>query len=161
MDHFDLPTFIAWIFANFRNTLAIMVNELATDDWPNKGAAEELIAAARIDLGIELPPSYLRFIRRHNGGDEFVGGNYLSLWKIEELAQFNADYEVEEYAPGFLFFASNGGGEGYAFDTMDERMRIHIIPFIGMSREDAIPVSDSFEDFFDALRRDEFWPTPN
>ncbi len=128
------------------------------EHWFNEGAPEGVVASALPELGTSLPHSYVNFVRQKNGGEGFIGENYLSLWKIEELAQFNSDYEVEEYAPGFLFFASNGGGEGYAFDTAAEAFPIHIIPFIGMSRGDAIPVSQSFEGFFDALRREEFWP---
>jgi hypothetical protein len=135
------------------------IEEQLIEDSFNEGATESTVALALSELGMSLPPSYLSFVRQHNGGDGFVGENYLSLWKIEELAQFNADYEVHEYAPGFLFFASNGGGEGYAFDTTVDTFPVHIIPFIGMSRNVAITVSDSFEAFFDALRRDEFWPT--
>jgi SMI1 / KNR4 family (SUKH-1) len=131
------------------------------EHWLNEGAHENVVASALSELGKSLPPSYVNFVRQKNGGEGFVGENYLSLWKIEELAQFNSDYEVEEYAPGFLFFASNGGGDGYAFDTTAEAFPIHIIPFIGMSRKDAIPVSPSFDGFFDALRRDQFWPTPS
>jgi SMI1 / KNR4 family (SUKH-1) len=135
------------------------IEERQIEHWFNEGATESTIASALRELGISLPSSYLSFVREKNGGEGFVGENYLWLWKIEELAQFNSDYQVEEYSPGFLFFASNGGGEGYAFDTTVEALPIHIIPFIGMSRDDAIPVSKSFEGFFDALRRDEFWPT--
>jgi len=135
------------------------IEEQLIEDSFNEGATEGAVALALSELGISLPPSYLSFMRLHNGGYGFVGENYLSLWKVEELAQFNAEYQVHEYAPGFLFFASNGGGEGYAFDTTIDKFPVHIIPFIGMSRNDAIPVSDSFEGFFDALRRDKFWPT--
>jgi SMI1 / KNR4 family (SUKH-1) len=129
------------------------------EDWFNEGASESVVSSALSELHTNFPRSYVNFVRQKNGGEGFVGENYLSLWKIEELAQFKSEYEVEEYAPGFLFFASNGGGEGYAFDTTTEAFPIYIIPFIGMSRECAIPVSQSFDGFFEALRRDEFWPT--
>ena len=135
------------------------IEEQLIKDSFNGAATDGAVALALLELGISLPPSYLSFVSEKNGGEGFVGENYLSLWKVEELAQFNADYQVAKYAPGFLFFASNGGGEGYAFDTTVEAFPIHIIPFIGMSREDAIPVSQSFDGFFEALRRDEFWPT--
>jgi hypothetical protein len=134
------------------------LNDQQIEHWFNQGASEAAIASITSELGIILPTSYLNFIRQRNGGEGFVGESYLSLWKIENLAQWNAEYEAGEYAPGFLFFASNGGGEGYAFNTEVPSFPIHIIPFIGMSRDDAIPVSDTFDGFFETLRRDEFWP---
>ncbi|MBC7987458.1 MAG: SMI1/KNR4 family protein [Sphingomonadaceae bacterium] len=133
-----------------------MVDEQQIENWLNEGASDRAVGEMLSNLGTPLPNSYLQFIRQHNGGEGFVGKHYLSLWKIEDLAQFNKDYEVFDYAPGFIFFGSYGGGEGFAFDTTDQRLPISIIPFIGMSREDAIRVSDSFDGFFEALRKDEF-----
>ena len=125
----------------------------------NSGASDSEIERAQAELNIALPNSFLTFVRQHNGGEGFVGESYLVLWRVQDLKPFNADYKVLEYAPDFLFFASNGGGEGFAFDTAAETFPVYIIPFIGMSRHDAIAVSDSFAGFFGAVRKDEFWPT--
>ena len=102
-------------------------------------------------LGIALPPDYLNFLRQHNGGEGFIGDNYIILWKAEELADFNREYEVEEYAPGILLFGSSGGGEGYGFDTRSAGMPIVRIPFIGMERRYATAVAKDFPDLFAQL----------
>ena len=68
----------------------------------------------------------------------------LVLSKAEELLTFNRDLEVGEYAPGFFMFGSDGGGEGFAFDTRSSPYRVVIVPFIGMSIEDGIVVAESF-----------------
>jgi len=68
-------------------------------------------------LGVTLPSDYLDFLRQYDGGEGFIGDNYIVLWKAEELADFNREYGVEKYAPGVLLFGSDGGGEGYGFDT--------------------------------------------
>ena len=62
-------------------------------------------------LGVSLPGDYLEFLRQHNGGEGFVGDNYIIFWRAEELADFNREYEVDKYAPGILLFGSDGGGE--------------------------------------------------
>lgn len=82
-----------------------------------------------------LPKSYIDFLKEHNGGEGFIGDNYIIFWKAEELVDFNREYEVETYAPGIFLFASSGGGEGYGFDTDDAAMPIVRIPFIGMDRQ--------------------------
>jgi len=102
-------------------------------------------------LSVTLTSDYLDFLRQHNGGEGFIGDNYIVLWKAEELADFNREYEVEKYAPGILLFGSDGGGDGYGFDTTSASMEIVRIPFIGMDRRYAIPVATSFPDLFEKL----------
>lgn len=50
-------------------------------------------------FGITLPEDYVAFLRKYNGGEGFVGDNYVIFWKADELADFNREYEVEKYAP--------------------------------------------------------------
>lgn len=102
-------------------------------------------------LGVALPRDYLDFLLQHNGGEGFIGGNYIVIWKAEALADFNREYEVGKYAPGLFLFGSDGGGEGYGFDTQSEAMPIVRVPFIGMSRDDAELVATNFPDLFTNL----------
>src|SRR5437870_4273516 len=68
-------------------------------------------------LNFKLPKDYLEFMEISNGGEGFIGENsYLSLWKIENLVDWNGKYDVDTYAPGYFIFASNGGGTAYAFN---------------------------------------------
>ncbi len=66
------------------------------------------------NLGVTLPKDYTKFLKEHNGGEGFIGDNYIIFFKAEELADFNREYEVEKYAPGILLFASTGGGKPMA-----------------------------------------------
>jgi hypothetical protein len=109
------------------------------------------IKALAISLGAELPESYLDFLKTHNGAEGFIGDNYIILWRAEELADFNREYEVQTYAPGILLFASSGGGEGYGFDMDDTTMPIVRIPFIGMERQYAEVVASDLPDLFTQL----------
>ncbi|MBT0627348.1 SMI1/KNR4 family protein [Pseudomonas fluorescens] len=102
-------------------------------------------------LGVALPESYIEFLKTHDGGEGFIGDSYIIFWKAEELVEFNREYEVETYAPGILLFASNGGGEGYGFDTLDAAMPVVRIPFIGMNRQYAISVASDLPDLFARL----------
>ena len=103
------------------------------------------------NLGVTLPGDYLDFLRQHNGGEGFIEDNYIVFWKAEELADFNREYEVEKYAPGILLFGSDGGGEGYGFDTQSAAMPIVRVPFIGMERRYATPIAKDFPDLFAKL----------
>lgn len=111
-------------------------------------ASSSVVEGLSSSLGVALPRDYLDFLRQHNGGEGFIGDNYIVFWKAEELADFNREYEVGKYAPGILLFGSNGGGEGYGFDTRSAAMPIVMVPFIGMELRYAIPVAKDFPDLF-------------
>lgn len=104
-------------------------------------------------LSVALPPSYLDFLNTHNGGEGFIGEHYIVFWQAQELADFNREYEVETYAPGIFLFGSDGGGEGYGFDTDDASMPIVRIPLVGMERQYAEPVARDVPDLFMRLAR--------
>lgn len=123
-------------------------------EWQlSEGASSEAVRAVVAVLGRSLPSDYLQFIGKHDGGEGFVGNSYLILWKIEELATFNREYQVEQYAPGILLFGSDGGGEGYGFDTREGNMPIVRVPFIGLDLRYATRVADSFDDLLVQLTK--------
>ena len=127
----------------------------ALKQWqPNVTAPEAVLRDVYAKLPCSLPPDYVCFLQEHNGGEGFVGENYLIVWKAEELINFNREYEVNEYAPGILLFGSNGGGEGFGFDTRDVTLPIVRVPFIGMDLRYAIVVANSFTDLFMQLAGD-------
>jgi hypothetical protein len=73
-------------------------------------ASAEALHVVERDIGKILPEDYKTFLLEHDGGDGFIGTNYLILWKAEELSKFNDGYEVSKYAPGLLMFGSNATG---------------------------------------------------
>jgi len=109
-------------------------------------ASAEALRAAERDIGKILPEDHKAFLLEHNGGDGFIGTDYLILWQAEELSKFNDGYEVSKYAPGLLMFGSNGGGDGFAFDTRTSPYRVMQVPFIGMSAVDEFHVAGSFNE---------------
>ena len=118
-----------------------------TDFTSNPPADGNHLAEAEKHFRCSLPVQYRRFLSEQDGGEGFVGDQYLILWRASELVEFNREYESEKYAPGLLLFGSNGGGEAFAFDTRDNSMQIVMVPFVGMSLKDAAPIADSFENF--------------
>jgi len=111
----------------------------------------DFVEGLSLRLGVVLPSDYLDFLRQHDGGEGFIGDNYIVFWKAEELADFNREYEVEKYAPDILLFGSDGGGEAYGFDIQSASMPIVRIPFIGMERRYATPVAMNLPDLFAKL----------
>ena len=122
-----------------------------TEGQLNGPADNATVDGLSTNLGIALPMSYVDFLKAHNGGEGFIGDNYIIFWRAEELADFNREYEVATYAPGILLFASDGGGEGFGFDTEDPAMPIVRIPFIGMDRQYATPIARDLPDLFARL----------
>jgi cell wall assembly regulator SMI1 len=107
-------------------------------------ASAAALRAAEQSIGKTLPEDYKAFLLQHNGGDGLIGTGHFILWRAEELCKFNDGYEVSKYAPGLLLFGSNGGGDGFAFDTRTSPYRIMQVPFVGMSRAEEFHVAASF-----------------
>ena len=101
-----------------------------------------------------LPAAYLKFLRRHDGGAGFIGSTYLIVWGTRELVDGNADYEVQTLAPGLFLFGTDGGSEGFAFDTQAPGHPIVMVSLVSLDRKDAIAAGTSFDDFLERLARD-------
>jgi len=122
-----------------------------TEGELNGPAETSAIDGLSTQLEVALPESYFEFLKAHDGGEGFVGDNYIVFWRAGELVDFNREYEVESYAPGIFLFGSSGGGEAYGFDMWDAAMPVVKIPFIGMDRQYAILVATDLPDFFRKL----------
>lgn len=75
---------------------------------------------------------------------EVAGKIDCEFWLLEDLATLNREYEVPKYAPGYFGFATNGGGEMFAFGPNGD---IVCLPFIGMEPQSATSIAGSFHDF--------------
>lgn len=126
----------------------------ANADRGSEGATDTELDAAAADLGIELPNDYRSMMRRANGGEAEFGDSWIILWRTGELAEHNAGYRVQELAPGFFYFGTNGGGEAYAWDRRPARKSLYVvIPFIDPQPDVAIACGDSIEEFLGTLHR--------
>ena len=114
-------------------------------------ATDAIILAGEEQLGVKLPVDYVEFLKMGNGGEGFVGKEYLILWGIEELASMNQHYEIHKYVPRLLIFGSNGGGEAYGFDARTTSWPVVRMPFVGMEWEVAEPFGTTFNAFLEHL----------
>ena len=99
-----------------------------------------------------LPAAYVDYFASNglNEGALAVEPGWFQLWQIDEVEQWNRDYDVSEFAPGFLGFGSSGGGELLAFDPAE---RVVMLPMVGMSPSVAVPVADSWSEFINKMER--------
>lgn len=106
-----------------------------------------------------VPQAYVDFLSRANGGEGFIGDEYVVLWKASEVRTFNDDYQVPTYAPGYLLIGTNGGGEGFGFDTRSSDPRpVLMLPLIGMEPQHAKPIAADFDRFIAGEHVDPFGP---
>lgn len=104
-----------------------------------------------------LPSAYLAMLEESNGGEGDLGVDpgWITLWPAEDVLSNNASYCVAEALPGFLGFASNGGGELLAFDLRGgEPYPIVMIPFIPMEAAEAVQIASSFEELRQLLGKE-------
>ena len=67
--------------------------------------------------GNPLPDDYLEFMNRHNGGEGDVGKNsYMQILKLEELIEYNNDYEIFKYYPNGFAFGGDLGGNHFCYN---------------------------------------------
>jgi len=98
-----------------------------------------------------LPDEYLNFLKRMNGGSGFVGPNYVDIWPIDKLIEYNRGYGVDHYAPELLLFGSDGGGEALAFDRRHTGWPIVMVPFIPLDVREAVTIAQGFGVLFETL----------
>ncbi|MGS5084983.1 SMI1/KNR4 family protein [Hydrogenophaga sp. A37] len=106
-------------------------------------------------MTIQLPSVYRDFINANGLFEGFAVAageeHYVVLWGDDEVASANAEIEIPVYAPGFVAFAGNGGGEVFAFDDTGA---VVMLPMIGMAPEAAIHVASDFPEFARGFRHD-------
>lgn len=118
------------------------------------GATDVAVAECEKALQLKLPPDYVQFVNLANGGEGSVGPRaYVILWRVENLASTNQAYQVETNAPGLVLFGSDGGGEGFGFDTRTSPWPVVRVPFIGMSWSLAERMGATFAEFVQELGR--------
>jgi cell wall assembly regulator SMI1 len=118
----------------------------------NPPATQGAISNAEKALTAVLPADYVSFLQSMNGGEGPIGGDaYAMFWQVEQLAEMNEGYEVNEYAPGLVLIGSDGAGEAFAFDMRQSPPSVVSVPFVGMDLEYAETVGENFTEFLQKL----------
>lgn len=94
-----------------------------------------------------LPTDYVDAARTFGGREGFLGHQYLRLYRLSELAELNALYEVSQYNPALLVFASDGYGEAFAFDRHSWKvLKVPVIP-LPVPGDEVDLLAETFTDF--------------
>ena len=114
-------------------------------------ASPEVLEEFISSLNRSLPEDYVSFLRDCDGAEGSIGNSYIQLWSSGDIIARNKEYKVEEFAPGLLIFASDGGDRAFAFDLRFDPVIIVEIPFIGMSIESIVRCGSTFSEFLQYL----------
>lgn len=103
---------------------------------------------------LQFPKEYLSYVEADGSDVGFTEGapGYFQLWALEEAETLNRDYKVHEFAPGFVGFGSDGGGELLAFDSCGA---VFMIPFIGDGVADARKIANAWSEIVSRITDDE------
>ena len=96
-------------------------------------------------MRIDLPNDYIAYLEGMGVAEGFTEGlpGYFALWHRDEIEASNRDLQVATYAPGFLGFGTDGGGELLAFD---ESGAVFMLPMIGMEPQYANRIANSWRE---------------
>lgn len=109
-------------------------------------------------IKFKLPIDYKYFIQNYMGFENFIGPEYVILWDIDKLVEYNTDIGIFEDLPNTLGIGSNGASEFIAIEFIDENnYRIVISPTIDVDKEYHIDVGTTFTDFLVRLDNDKEW----
>jgi hypothetical protein len=128
---------------------------MAGDEGDFKGnppATDSDIRNFDVQLGTGLPQEYVRFLKTANGGCGFYGCNYLDMFPVEKLFEYNQGYASPKYARELFLFGSDGGGEAFAFDRRKANWPVVKVPFIPLDVRKAIDAGPALYGFFDTLK---------
>ena len=76
-------------------------------------------------------------------GELSVDPLWYIIWEPGNITEYNRDYELSTYAPGFTAFGSNGGNE---LLVVDKSGFVYTIPAIGMELQYADKIAESISD---------------
>ena len=96
-------------------------------------------------ITFKLPQGFIEFYKHSNGATINSEELYTSLWPLTDMIQLNLNYNVKEYAPDFFIFGSDGGDTAFAVEK--NTGKIFEMPLIGMSKEEAVFIANTFDEF--------------
>ncbi|MGB8355024.1 MAG: SMI1/KNR4 family protein [Chthoniobacteraceae bacterium] len=96
-------------------------------------------------MNLNLPLEYISYIETDGISEGLTDGmpGYFILWHPDEIESNNTSLKIQTYAPGFLGFGSDGGGELLAFDASGA---VFMLPMIGMAPKYAQKIGNSWKE---------------
>ena len=126
-----------------------IIKDLERIGWnSNKETNLNDIGIVEEQLHIVFPEDYLEFLKWSNGGEGYIGKNYVSLWKVEDLEVLNREYQIQTYlSKGYLGIGTDGGGICYGF-CLEKQFAIFKCPLGDLDINEITIVANSIKDFF-------------
>ena len=126
-----------------------IIKDLEKAGWnSNKGANLNDIGIAQKQLHIAFSEDYLEFLKWSNGGEGYIGENYISFWKVEDLEVLNREYQIQTYlSKGYLEISTDGGGICYGF-CLEKEFAIFKCSLGDLDIKEINIVANSIKDLF-------------
>ena len=129
-----------------------IIKDLERIGWnSNKETNLNDIGIVEEQLHIVFPEDYLEFLKWSNGGEGYIGKNYVSLWKVEDLEVLNREYQIQTYlSKGYLGIGTDGGGICYGF-CLEKQFAIFKCPLGDLDINEITIVANSIKDFLGSV----------
>lgn len=115
-------------------------------------ATEAELAKLRAALPSPLPDDWLAVLRAMNGGEGYVGEDFVRLYSIEQVLKVKETLAPVE-VPGIVLVGSTGGGTAYAYDFRGGGAPAFAsVDFIPLLDEGVMPIGPSLTHHLAALR---------
>lgn len=111
----------------------------------NAGCSENQLKLLEVELKTDLPLQYKDFLLWSNGGEGKLGKNYIYIWTIEDIIQYNKDYEIHKYLQKEYLAFGMDGDVGYVFYLPDQS--IYKVDFGDLDINSNIFIASSFSEF--------------
>lgn len=106
----------------------------------------------QIMLGLEnllpLPDDYKEFMSWSNGGEGYIGSQYLALWKIEDVMQLNDEYQIQKYLSQKSLAIGTDGGDNCIGFYFERPTFVFLQPLGDLDLSENRFLSQSFTDMF-------------
>lgn len=89
--------------------------EIINKDWYSNPPCNQQMML-RLEKSFPLPDDYKEFMSWSNGGEGYIGSQYVALWKIENVIQLNNDYQIQQHlSEKYLAIGTDGGDNCIGF----------------------------------------------
>jgi hypothetical protein len=121
---------------------------MAADSTTQRLALEQAVVELCAASGLDLPPSYLSYLRSNNAedADVVVEPQWIQLWRAEDVMDLNRTYHLPDWYPGLFGIGSNGAGEVIALDTrVGPPFPVVMAPFYRTDTQEPALLATSFD----------------
>jgi hypothetical protein len=124
-----------------------------------KEIVSDILKVIEDKIDFKIPDDYHEYLMNYTGFENHIGTEYVVIWDLVELIEFNTDYEVFELMQNGLGIGSNGSSEMIVLKKIDNnKFKILLIPYLDLDEEDTyIEIGDSFLDLFFRLESNKRW----